>query len=76
MEKSIKAFITKGEKFFLAKCTNIDVFTQGKTIPETIENLQEAIAVHLHDVSPKEYNLVPKPSLLIVLEVDYKDVAA
>lgn len=70
MKRSIKAFITPGEKFFVAECLEIGVITQGRTVDETIANLKEAVALFLDGEDPAEYGLAPSPSLLITLEVE------
>ena len=68
MEKSIKAVIYSDGQYYCAKCLEIDVFTQGKTIDEVIDNLKEAVALHLEAVNPAQYGLCEKPSLLIMME--------
>lgn len=40
----IKAFINKGDAYYVAECIDIPVVTQGKTLDDTIENLKEAIS--------------------------------
>ncbi len=47
MEKTIKAFIYYDGRYYCAKCMEIDVFTQGKTIKEVRENLKEALRLIL-----------------------------
>ncbi len=42
---AIKAFITKGEEYYVAECLEIAVVTQGKTLDETVENLREAVGL-------------------------------
>ena len=44
--------------------------TQGATLDETIDNLKEAVALHLEGEDPADYGLAPNPSLLVTLEVD------
>jgi len=76
MEKTIKAFIYYDGRYYCAKCMEIDVFTQGKTINETIENLREAVLLHLEDINPADYGLIKEPSLLIMLETDLQPTHA
>lgn len=45
----IKAEIYFDSEYYCAKTLGIDVFTQGKTFDETIDNLKEAVALHLDD---------------------------
>ena len=70
MEKTIKAVIYFDGEYYCAKCLEIDVFTQGKTIDDTIKNLKEAVVVHLDGVDPAEYGLVKEPGLFIMIESD------
>jgi predicted RNase H-like HicB family nuclease len=43
------------------------VVTQGKTLDETIANLQEAVSLHLEGEDPAEFELEPNPSLLVTV---------
>ena len=70
MRKSIKVFITKGEKYYVAECLELSLVTQGKTIDETIANLNEAVALHLEGENLEDYDLAPNPSLLITMELE------
>ena len=70
MEKTVKAFIYFDGEYYCAKCLEIDVFTQGKTIDETIKNLKEAVSIHLEGVDPAEFGLIKEPGLLIMMESD------
>ena len=70
MRRSIKAYIYKGESQYIAECMEIAVVTQGKTLDETIRNLQEAVTLHLEGEDPAEFDLVPNPSLLITMELE------
>jgi predicted RNase H-like HicB family nuclease len=67
---TIKAFIHKGEKYYVAECLELAVVTQGKTLDETVANLNEAVALHLEGENPADFDLVPNPSLLITLELE------
>lgn len=68
MQHTIKAFIRKGEKYYIAECLEIAVVTQGKTLDETINNLKEAVTLHLEGEDLSEYGLVQNPTLLITME--------
>ncbi len=75
MKRTIKAFIHKGEKYYIAECLEIPVVTQGKTLDETIANLREAIALHLEGEDPADFDLMPNPSLLVTLELEPASVS-
>ena len=70
MRRTIKVFISRGETHYIAECLEVSVVTQGKTLDETIANLQEAVALYLEGEDPAEFDLAPNPSLLITLEVE------
>ena len=70
MRHTIKAFIHKGDKYYVAECLEIAVVTQGKTLDETIANLQEAVALHLEGEDLADFDLAPNPSLLVTLETE------
>ena len=70
MRHTIKAFIHRGENYYVAECLDIAVVTQGKTLDETIANLKEAVALHLEGENLADFDLVPNPSLLVTLELE------
>jgi len=70
MQRTIKAFIRKGDMHYVAECLEISVVTQGKTLDETIANLQEAVSLHLEGENPAEFGLAPDPTLLVTIEVE------
>ena len=70
MRHSIKAFVHKGESYYVAECMEIAVVTQGKTLDETMTNLQEAVALHLEGENLADFDLAPNPSLLVTFELE------
>lgn len=70
MRRTIKAFVHKGEKYYIAECMELAVVTQGETLDDTIANLNEAVALHLEGENPADFDLVPNPSLLVTLELE------
>ena len=75
MRHSIKAFVYKGDEYYIAECMDIAVVTQGKTLDETVTNLQEAVALHLEGEDLEDFDLAPNPSLLITFETEPSVVA-
>ncbi|MBI4288203.1 MAG: type II toxin-antitoxin system HicB family antitoxin [Chloroflexi bacterium] len=75
MHRSIKAFVHKGDNYYVAECLEIAVVTQGKTLDETMANLQEAVALHLEGEDPADFDLAPSPSLIVTLELEPAGVA-
>ena len=70
LQHTIKAFIKKGEKHYVAECLEIPVVTQGKTLDEAVENLKEAVALHLEREDLEQLGLVQKPTLIITMETE------
>ncbi len=75
MRHSIKAFVYKSESYYVAECMEIAVVTQGKTLDDTITNLQEAVALHLEGENLADFDLAPSPSLLVTFELEPTVVA-
>lgn len=70
LQKTIKSFIRPGEQSgYVAECLELSVVTQGETLDEVVNNLQEAIALHLADEDPAEFGLVTDPSILVTFEL-------
>ncbi|MEK7290637.1 MAG: type II toxin-antitoxin system HicB family antitoxin [Planctomycetota bacterium] len=70
LQHNIKAFIRKGEDYYVAECLDIAVVMQGKTLDETIANLKESVALHLEDEYLSEFGLAPNPTLLVTIELE------
>ena len=70
MQRTIKAFIRKGDRQYVAECLEIAVVTQGKSIDEVVANLQEAVSLHLEGEDLVDFDLAPDPSLLITMEIE------
>ena len=69
MQQTIKAFIHKGDSHYVAECLEISVVTQGRTLDETVANLQEAVALHMAGEDAADYGLAPDPTLLVTIEL-------
>ncbi len=70
LQHTIKAFIRRGKKYYVAECLEIAVVTQGKTLDETVENLREAVGLHLEGEDLRDLGLAPNPTLIITMEVE------
>ncbi len=70
LQHTIKAFIKKGEKYYIAECLEIPVVTQGKTLDEAVANLKEAVALHLEGEDLEQLGLAPNPTLIITMETE------
>lgn len=57
--------IQKEEKWYVAKCLDNNVASQGKTIEEAMSNLKEALELYLQD----DNTVIPKEIFVTTLEV-------
>ncbi|ELR97130.1 type II toxin-antitoxin system HicB family antitoxin [Gloeocapsa sp. PCC 73106] len=70
LSPKITAIIHSGEQQgYVAECVEISVVTQGNTLDEVVNNLKEAVSLHLEGEDPSEFGLVAKPSLQIMFEL-------
>ena len=68
---TIQAVIYPGDEGgYVAECLDLAVVTQGTTLDETVQNLREAIQLHLAGEDPAEMGLAPNPPIVITLELE------
>jgi predicted RNase H-like HicB family nuclease len=60
----------KGDTHYVAECIDLPVVTQAKSLDELVENIEEAIALHLEDEDLSEFDLDPAPSILASFELE------
>ena len=65
MSIKYNVMIQKEEKWYVAKCLDNNVTSQGKTIEEALKNLKEALELYLQN----EEIVQPKETYLTTLEV-------
>ena len=70
LQHAIKAIIRRGERYYIAECVEIAVVTQGKTLDETLANLQEAVGLHLEGEDPATFGLSPNPTIVLTMELE------
>ena len=70
LQQTVKSFIRPGEQSgYVAECLEISVVTQGETLDEVVQNLKEAVSLHLEDENPAEFGLIENPSILVTFEL-------
>ena len=70
LRQNITATVRPGDSSgFVAECLEIAVVSQGSTLDDTIENLREAVALHLDGEDPAVFGLREYPTLLVTIEV-------
>lgn len=70
LQRTVKAVVRKGERYYVAECVELAVVTQGQTLDETLANLQEAVALHLEGEDPAQFGLASNPSILVTMELE------
>ena len=50
----LTAVIKKGEKQYVALCTELDVVSQGFTVDEAMKNLKEAVDLYIEEMGLPE----------------------
>ena len=71
MTKIFTTAINKEGKWYVAKCLELGVVSQGKTIEEATKNLKEAVELYLEDNEEATKNISSKVSIITSFEVDY-----
>ena len=66
MNIKVTVIVTKEENWYVAKCLENSVASQGKTIEESLENLKEALELYYEDNIPEVVNA---PTFITTLEV-------
>ncbi len=70
MKRIVQVKIYKGEKFFVAECTDLPVVSQGETLDEAVKNIREAIDLHLEGENLAEWDILPDYSILANIELE------
>lgn len=65
MSIKYNVIIQKEDNWYVAKCIDNNVASQGKTIEEAIGNLKEALELYIQSEKPKQ----PKEIFITTLEV-------
>ena len=65
MSIKFNVIIQKEENWYVAKCIDNNVASQGKTIEEAMKNLKEALELYLQNEKPEK----PKEIFITTLEV-------
>jgi predicted RNase H-like HicB family nuclease len=70
LSPKVTAIIHSGEQQgYVAECVDIAIVTQENTLDEVVNNLKDAILLHLEGEDPTEFSLVAKPFLQITVEL-------
>jgi len=61
--------ISKERKWYIARCVELGVVTQGKTVEEAQENIKEAVELYLEDRPKSKHYLSKRAPLITTLEL-------
>lgn len=53
----------------MAEGVNLPIVTQGKTLDELVDNIKEAVELHLEDENLADFDIAPNPSVLMNFEL-------
>ena len=71
MNYHFTAIITKEGKWFVAKCVELGVVSQGKTIEEAQKNLKEATELYLEKETVPQKSLPKQAPLITTFELKH-----
>ena len=66
---TIHAVALRNGDWYVAECLEIAVVTQGRTLDELVDNLREAVDLHLDGEDASAFGLVPAPRLAVTYEL-------
>lgn len=69
LRKSIHAVIQKDGEVYVVECLELPVVTQGSSLDEAVENLREALALHLEGEDLNGLGIVEHPDVQISYEM-------
>jgi predicted RNase H-like HicB family nuclease len=69
MRSIIKAELYHDGEHYCARCLDFDIFTQGKTLDDVVENLREAVRTHFEEDPESLAEFSTTPSLLTMLDL-------
>lgn len=59
--RTLTAAIHQEEDWFVAQCLEVDVASQGRTLPEALANLAEAVGLYLAEVDDPAGHVTTTP---------------
>jgi len=68
MSAKISIYIIKDDDWFVAKCIENNIASQGKTIDEAINNLKEAVSLYYED---NEFD-IPNDREILLMSTEVK----
>jgi predicted RNase H-like HicB family nuclease len=69
MKNMIKVEIYHDGEFYCARCLDFDIFSQGNTLDEVVENIKESIALYFEDEPLDLEGYDRNPSLFSLMDL-------
>jgi predicted RNase H-like HicB family nuclease len=69
MTYKFTTIINKEGKFYVARCVELGVVSQGKTIESAQKNLLEAVQLYLEDMPKAKKYSAKNPAIITTMEV-------
>lgn len=71
MKLKLTTTFTKDGAWYVARCVEFGVTTQGKTLEEAEKNLQEAVGLYVEDLPKEELKSYHNLPLIRTLDFDF-----
>ncbi|PIS21843.1 type II toxin-antitoxin system HicB family antitoxin [candidate division WWE3 bacterium CG08_land_8_20_14_0_20_41_15] len=66
LNQTFNSLVWKEGKYYIAKCLEVEVVSQGKTKREALANLKEALSLYFEDEKVSDSVLIDQPQLVTV----------
>lgn len=66
MSIKVTVVVQKEDNWYVSKCIDNNIASQGKTIEQSIDNLREALELYYEDTKPENINL---PTFVTTMEL-------
>lgn len=66
---TIHVVVHKGESAYVAECLEVAVVTQGKTLDEVVDNVRQALVLHLEDEDLDALGLTDNPRVQMIYDM-------
>ena len=70
LKRIITVHVTKGEKYYVAKCIDLPIVSQGLTLDEVVSNFKGALELHLDGEILGKLCISPNFTVLINMELE------
>ena len=67
----ITVVITQENEWYIARCVEIDVISQGHSVEESLRNVKEAIQLYIESFGCEDVPLVEEPPFVTSVEVAF-----